>query len=632
MNENSESKNSEVSELFGLYKAEWLSEKLFELFTAPAYFNELNTRRPCVLIGGRGTGKTTVLKGLSYQGQFALSGFDKKAIPQWNSYGLYTRVNTNRVTAFKGSELNEKQWIRCFSHYINLLLCELVVEFVEWFEIQNEISLDISKEDFDRISISLNLNRCENLKELSNNLKIARVKFEASINNVGDGIPSGLSAQGAPLDELTAVLMTLKEFRGKQLFFIIDEYENFEDYQQQVVNSYIKHTQENYTFKIGVRELGWRQRATLRQEEQLRHPADYVRIDINEAFTQDRFNKFAKDVCLSRLKAIKTDKPIEDDFLDYLFPTLSYSEEVEKLVDNKNYFDSVREKYMEISEDKSFIEGLSSAELYFLDRGTLVENIEPNQHIKYILENKSKWADQFNNHIHSTLFGVRKGKRGIRKYYSGWSVLTRLSGRNIRYLLELVHFSFVSHFEEKLTTSTPISALIQTKAAQEVGRKNLAELEGISVDGARLTKLLLGLGRIFEVMAENPEGHAPEVNQFYINWQSRIDNEKEKQTTVEKILKSAVMHQALIRLDGSKLLDDSDIRDYDYMIHPIFCALFAISHRKKRKFKIKFPQIIKLVENPKETINEILSTNNRPLTEALPDQLALFKDYYGENL
>jgi len=57
-----------LSTVLGLYKAEWLREKLFDLFTVPGYFDELKMNRPCVLIGGRGTGKTTVLQGLVLSG------------------------------------------------------------------------------------------------------------------------------------------------------------------------------------------------------------------------------------------------------------------------------------------------------------------------------------------------------------------------------------------------------------------------------------------------------------------------------------------------------------------------------------------------------------------------------------
>lgn len=71
-----EHKLRKLDDLFGSYKAEWLNERIFRFFAEPSYFNALKSYRPCVLIGGRGTGKTTVLRGLSYQGQFALNHDD----------------------------------------------------------------------------------------------------------------------------------------------------------------------------------------------------------------------------------------------------------------------------------------------------------------------------------------------------------------------------------------------------------------------------------------------------------------------------------------------------------------------------------------------------------------------------
>src|SRR5437868_14417059 len=96
-----ETPQEQLSKLFGSYKAEWLQERMFDLYTEPSYYPELTDSRPCLLIGGRGTGKTTVLRSMSYEGQFALKSKDVTDVPRWPYYGFYYRTDTNRVTAFR---------------------------------------------------------------------------------------------------------------------------------------------------------------------------------------------------------------------------------------------------------------------------------------------------------------------------------------------------------------------------------------------------------------------------------------------------------------------------------------------------------------------------------------------------
>ena len=96
-----------LNEVFGAQKAEWLGPLLFDLFEEPSYFTKLTTSRPCFLVGGRGTGKTTVLRGLSYEGQYAINKQDNSTIKDWEYFGIYYRVDTNTVSAFQGNELPE---------------------------------------------------------------------------------------------------------------------------------------------------------------------------------------------------------------------------------------------------------------------------------------------------------------------------------------------------------------------------------------------------------------------------------------------------------------------------------------------------------------------------------------------
>lgn len=619
-----------LSELFGSYKAEWLEEKLYDLYTEPAYFPELVTPRPCLLLGGRGTGKTTVLRCLSYEGQFALSGQDSRRIPNWRYYGVYYRVNTNRVTSFEGPELQESEWTRLFAHYFNLLICDLLLQFLEWYQLHCSKSTSLSEKDCSRVGMSLNLQNVKNVTELAGKVDSLKIEFEAFINNVADGKTPLLSIQGAPIDTLIDSIIRLPQFQDKHFFILLDEYENLLDYQQKVINTLIKHS-DKYSFKIGVRELGWRQRTTLNENEQLISPADYVRINITEDLSEEEFIKFALAACNARVSKVRDGDSTLISDISQMFPTLSEDDEAERLgVENevRKIHDTLKNSVT--PEDLSVFDNLNNLQAYFINYWSETENFGLEEAFKDFLINRSEWETRYQNYKYAVLFTLKRHKRGIRKYYSGWNVFIKLSARNIRYLLELVDHSLMLHLRKGENLSTVVSQETQTLAAQDVGKKNLSELEGLSVHGAKLTKMLLGLGRIFQVMAEDPIGHSPEVNQFYLSDEkaSLIDI---KDAEYQQLITSAIMHLALLRFPGSKLTDDGDTRNYDYMIHPIFAPFFVFSYRRKRKMKLLDYQLLELINKPKETIREILSQNNRSEKGELPDQLTLFTGFYSGN-
>ncbi|MDF2401093.1 hypothetical protein [Aeromonas sp. 5HA1] len=615
-----------LSKTLGLYKAEWLNEAIFSLFNEPSYFEELRTHRPCVLIGGRGTGKTTVLRGLSYQGQKALSS-NTTPIKDWPFYGLYYRVNTNRVTAFRGAELTEEKWASYFGHYINLIFCQQLLDFVDWFQSNENCEVQINYKDLKRVTITLGLEDINTLEDLVEEIEYLILDFESLINTVADNPPERISTLGAPLDALARALLTSPQLKGKQFYFLIDEFENFEDYQQRVLNTIIKHANTDYTFKVGVRELGWRQRATLNLNEQLTSPADYARISIMDRLNDARFPAFAETVIRQRISSAFSDDASVITAPQQLLPSMSELEEAEILLGTDG-LTKLKEKILKIAPPDlvEAVRNIEAGHLYFLNYMGGDNDDKFVENIKTWIENKSEWKHRLDNHFHASLYAIRKGKRGISKYYSGWDTYVSLSNGNIRYLLELVHAAFIRHVENGGGLHEPISPKSQTEAAEEIARKNLSELEGLSVEGGKLTKLVLSIGRILQVMASDAHGHAPEVNQFHIKQNPLVIDCSDQ---VKRILDQAVMHLALVRSPGNKLMSESDTADYDYRLHPIFSSLFVFSHRKKRKFLLADQQILGLISRPKDTIKEVLSQSNRSDDLNLPDQLNLFGSYYA---
>jgi hypothetical protein len=473
------------------------------------------------------------------------------------------------------------------------------------------------------IAASFNLENAVSLRDLSDKVAVSRTRFEAYINNVIDGDRPALSLQGAPVDALFEALLELPQFEGKDFFFLLDEYENFEPYQQQVVNTLIKHCGELYTFKVGVKELGIRRRTTLNPNEQLISPADYERINIAEKFEGENFKRFALAVCNERISKLQVNGQIIRD-VQSLLPYLSEDVEAEKLG-----VGPIAERYKEqFIQELSFdyaglLDELPLLMIYLLGFWAESKDLSPSQIIEDFISNRREWEERYDNYKHALLYTIRRGKRGIQKFFAGWDVFTQLAATNIRYLLELVDQSLMLHLQADGSLAEPVSFELQTQAAHRIGKKNLSELEGLTVHGAQLTKLLLGLGRVFQIMASDARGHAPEVNQFHLSDQNG-------DLEIEQLLTSAVMHLALIRSPGNKLADEADTREYDYRMHPIYSAFFNFSYRRKRKMMLSGSQLMGLVKRPKATIREILAQSNRSYEgdEPLPDQLRLFQSYY----
>ena len=618
-----------LAELFSGYRAEWLADSVFSLFTEPAYFPQLVTPHPCFLMGGRGTGKTTALRCLSYEGLSQLEGRRPDDVREWPYYGMYYRVNTNRVKAFRGTELPDHRWVQLFAHYINLEFCDLALRFLEWFSRQAPDCPRLSIEALGKVAIALHVNgEISTYGDLVHGLELSRLQFEAAINSVGEAerMPN-LSMQGAPVDLIVKEIRSLPHFSGKSFFFLVDEYENFDALQQRVVNTLIKHCGQFYSFKVGVREFGFRERGTLNEHEDLKHPADYKLIDVVEELLDDnRFGSFASQVCNVRLSKAFGDVD-HVPTVEALLPELDSEEEARCLgVEEKLGKQVVAARAGLDGASLEWVKNRSPLETYVLMKLAGVEKKTFAEKATEACRDENKWRQQYGNYRHAYLFGIKKGMSGIRKYYCGWDVYCHMAAGNIRFLLELVDDALTKHVNSGAEVGGPVSFETQTKAAHSVGNKNLRDLEGLALSGARLTKLLLGLGRIFQVMASEPFGHTPEVNQFYLL--EGTDNE-DTQREVVRLLTEGVMHLALVRYRGTKPQELHDARQWDYAIHPVFSAFFAFSHRRKRKMNLADTELWALVEHPTKAIKDILDRQNRTAERELPDQMGLFGSYYA---
>ena len=112
--------STKLTQLFAMNRAEELGYDVWEQFVVPPFFEKLsvgNTRKPTVIIGGRGCGKTMLLRYLSHESTFSPS---RPRIPKeaLSHIGLYWRADTQFASLMQRRELPDDVWAAAFKHLV----------------------------------------------------------------------------------------------------------------------------------------------------------------------------------------------------------------------------------------------------------------------------------------------------------------------------------------------------------------------------------------------------------------------------------------------------------------------------------------------------------------------------------
>lgn len=610
---------SELSNLFA-HKAEWLHHDLYTLFKSPGYFKVLELNQSCILVGDRGTGKTSVLRGLSYEGQHRLS---QSHLKDWKFLGVYLRIEG--FGNLKGKGKTEEEWVMLFSHYFNLIICNVILKMLLWYESSEQCQLKLRYTDWaiflESLSIFVDSEKPFTAKMLSLEIEMAIARFSKYTNNIQDSknqTPE-FSTLGQPIDYLIDVIYQLHPFSSKPIYIMLDEYEVFSDYQQMVVNTLIKQSPgRKYCFKVGVRELGWREKKTI-EGQVLQAPNDYSKISIREDVGDKNFSVFAEQVCNQRLELLQQYLPKGHSSVELtvknLLPHLPHADEAELLGVRKLTNAILSDPQLNLSETQlTALRALRPVSVWFAHEWGARRNISSTASLRNLLDYPRPWRNRLENYLYASLFAIKSG--GRKKLYTGWDTYLLMARGNIRFLFQLLVAALSRQLQNE-GLNGPINHFHQTDAASAVGKNNLSELEGVDVKGRTIMRLVTGLGRVFQIFADEPFNSGPEVNQFFVPELNGDTVESDEEVLEAKeILEMSYSHLGLMREEGNKL-GREEVRGDIYFVHPIFSAHFNCSFRKKRKTTIHATEILGLLHSQEKTTREIVARKNKNKEKAL---------------
>lgn len=609
--------------LFGDYRAEWPSTHFADYFVHPAYFAKLESQRPCFLFGGRGTGKTTALRSLRFDAAHTRAMREDATAPPLDSlqyFGVYIRMDKNQVRAFEGPDLPQQTWTKVFAHYFNLLAGREFCLLFQWVEkLRPDLSV-VPSDVLAKIGRSLTITAAApTARELQLAIEDQIVAVELFVNNPTQVQQPLLSMAERPVREFADAVAALAWAADKPVFCCIDEYENLLADHQSVLNTYVKHSSPPLSYKIGVRSNGLRSRATIDTSDQLQTPDDYIEIDI----PQEGFEMFARQVAEVRLEHAQRSGVNVPGKLDEFLESLTPDKEAGLLGVGR----VAASVLGDLKQENALFEFASKQPPLRLALVAFWHEARKDQSttelVRDWIQKQEQWDVRYGNYVFNLLVWLSKGRKGarVKKYYAGSQAFLSMAAGNIRYFMELMDGAIAEEIGDgPLPPVLKLSPKSQTAAAKAVGQKRLEQLEGVSENGVRLKRLVLGLGRVFFERSRTV-ATAPEQTMF------TVSGDVDAVNRVVALLADGVAHLAFESSPRTKRTSGSEPKDLEYRIHPVYSAFFEISYRRKRRISFDAAALETIIVNPSAGIAGLLGAPPDDDDE-LPEQMALFAPFY----
>jgi len=621
-----------LPEIFSKNRNEESPEDNWLDFVIPPFLDSLGIKtqsKAIVIEGGRGCGKTTLLRYFCHAAQFSSKRHDLPT-DVLDHIGIYWRADTNFLNSFSGGDQSASTWQAAFDH---TLACEFGREIIRSIRSINCTPSRIAKYGkLDELDLSA-LNDFDpklgnNLYDIERNLTRSRNQLEVWLNNL-DSTPHPRFIPSKAF--LKCLINELKEqlpyLRNSTFAVFIDEYENLRIEQQKFINGYLKHGTPPLIYNIALKRNGWQTKETLGPES-IQEISDYRVIQL-ESETQKDFELFAAELLFFRLsekrpellerlpidpEKLRSIESIKDRYendiyresvlkaAEEMLPRVGEREAAKIILSNKklrgilenNISEALKERGSKlnfkdfISDEKPEASVIMPA---LLNRARETpENIH--KEFKNLIESNTGRLHQSSPLINNNLFGcvnsiyIDSGINSI--LFSGFTVLTLIARGNIRHLLELIHRIFKAHEHEKDNELPIVPAEAQAKAVRDASESIISTVSGFGTYGPQLYSLALCLGSIFRERHRNTRQSEPEINHFTLS--SGDINDK-----IIKYLDEAEKWSVLFIEKETKMKSTGSISS-DYILNPIFSPYFQISFRKKRSIQLSTTQVLSILE------------------------------------
>ena len=659
--------NTKLRVLFSKNRAEELGRDVWKDFVVPPFFHRLDlaeARKPRVIVGGRGCGKTMLLRYLSHQTAFSTN---RSSVPPdtLQSVGLYWRADTQFANAMAMRDQPDDVWESAFNH---LLAIAIGREFLASLRsIATSESDAISLHDLEELDFGQISNMDHTLPgvflDLERELRGRWWALQGWVNDVRNATrPRFLPGPHFVRALIQIAQRNLPAIARTVFQAYIDEYENLRDYQKRIVHTCMKHSEasDSLIFNLAAKRYAFKNPHTL-SGDSLANIHDWRYHDLEVYLLEEDYQLFAAEILSLHLANAGFDEiPVETDRLqDPQFAQARRGENYAKTVLRhiRQMFPAVSEQVLASSvfeqpalskkwEDR--VKRALRARRSRIQPGAFLRPGQPKasvvvpallhrisidpEEVKRQLDLLDRAEDNrftgsanwiHNNFVGSVLQLYEPYARAC-PFYAGFDTFCEISHGNIRHLLELCHKSVQQALREEPSKPIRISPEQEATAARLASAAFLGEVHSFGRLGNQLHTFVLRLGSLFALAHQRPSQSEPEITHFVVDRGDREITESDHSFLLE-----AVKWSVLFDGEQTKKKHEYDPEGLEYVLNPIYAPYFHISYRKRRCLPLKSDELTTLINGNYESVRSLLQRYSKRWKVDLNERPPLFFPFAG---
>jgi hypothetical protein len=632
---------SAIQKAFVKNRTEELGYDVWKHFAVPPFYDKLDladAKKPRIIVGGRGCGKTMLLRYLSHQSAFSR---EREIVPveSLRHIGLYWRADTQFAAAMNGRGIADDVWHSAFNHLVAVTNSIEVIGSLH--SIANSNAGVLSTSDFHQIRFD-DLTPYfdllpQTLDALRSRLELCLRQLRMWVNNVHTAqVPPFLPGASFVLDVIRAVRKALPCLAESTYFVYLDEYENLSPYQQRIVNTCLKHSEEPLIFNLAMKRNAFVTRETLGTES-LMEMADF-RMHNLEDYLRSDFEVFAAEILFLNINpATPSLLPFDIALLRdpallprrregahrhavlnataRLFPDVPHRELAQIAFRDAAVRRSLTERVAKTLRARS---ATISPELLcdeqYPEASIVVpallhrKSIEPAavaREFALLRQGKDNKFTGATNWIHNNFVGcllhLYEPHSRTCPFYAGFHTFCHLSRGNIRHLLELCHKSIGRIELSAPTKDLRVPPLEQAEAARQASADFLKEVRSFGRIGNQLHAFVLRLGSVLALAHSRPTQSEPEPSHFSIR-QRVMQLDAQDQDFIREAIKFSVLFEE----EETKQKDEIAQANIEYVLNPIYAPYFRITYRKRRRLEFTAEEFVTLTRGSYNDVRDLL--------------------------